>query len=266
MYRFVAAILCLALPQLAFAQSGQFNFTFDGKVTSTPDQGATQFTTANERVPWTTPALGQYPVQNGDTLQIVFQGTLPSFSNPALQSRLQADGSYRLTGVARGPEAAANNPELAYIITNIVVGTLGGLAGIDPTMRGFDLLYNPTTGAASLDFGADGGFRAGGFDLPAYQLSADGTAVTTNGRTFSRVLESGSTALGTADNITFSAAPIYRQGTLSDVGRQGPLTVSGRYSIPTASGSTAVPEPDVIILFGMATAALYWGRRRGKLA
>jgi PEP-CTERM motif len=275
MLRFVLALAAFSLSGSAVAQTRQFNFTFDGTVSSTPDQGARQFSTPNGSTTagsWTTPSLGAYPVRTGENLTVLFSGTLPVFRDYAFQSVRQPDGSYRL-GVV-GPNNAAG-AGFAYVINNIVVGTLGSLSGSGqlPGISGFDLLYNPATGAASLDFGPDGGFGAGNFNLPAYVLSADGTSANAAGRTIDPSFGSANTTslTGTADSLSFSDAAI-RQATPTDasglsggriVGQQSGLTVRGTFNIPTgSSGSAQVPEPDFIILFAGGAAAMLWRRRK----
>jgi PEP-CTERM motif len=281
--RYSVALITLLISSAAVA--APFSFSFNGTVTGTPDQGAVRFpdTGAGVATPWSSPALPSYPVAIGDSLNVVFSGSLPDFSNPALQKDSQFSSFYRLnvTGPAIGSGGGAPDP-LAYIINSVVVGTLGGFSDSvqSPSVGGFNLLYDPSTGASSIDFGADGSFGMGGLKLPAYKLSADGTTVTTNGSTYNPITESGAVASATQNSMSFGvfgSALIAQEGTANPAGRQGSLTLSGTYSIPQSSSSTStssggdpggidVPDPDMLTLFGMGAAGLMWRRRRAKPA
>lgn len=239
----------------AFARP--IEFTFTGTVASTPTDSI-QLNGPAGRTPYAGANAPTYPVTAGEQLTVTFTGYSDTIDRIMAQPGFDPNG-----GPIRVPLSGPNNgtPDR---LTSIGIGSIGGNgtnAGQSFGGGGLDLLFDPVSAAYSLDFGADGVYAFGTFNLPSYTYDpvAD---IFSPGRT--QVPTGGYTMLkGDDGSLTFSDLPIFRAGTDQILGYLAPLVLNGSYSIPVA-GSTPVPAPPAFALFAASAALLAYKRQRRR--
>ncbi len=262
----VLAALIATTPALA-QQRQEFSFTYSGRATTSPTQGAT----TNGGQPWSSQpdaVLPRYPIEAGDNVTIRLSGDIPVYEGSNLPS---SNGIYssRLTGAgvpgADNPlSALVNMVEISGIVGNRIVPGLFGTNGLE-------ILYDSGTQTYSLGVGEN--VFLGTLNLPDYILSENEQNVRTatlrnNPPVGSQ--QGWSNARGSGNSLTLEGTDISfgSRGTVN--GSTGPLNIDGSFGNLIVGGTSGnpieIPEPSMILLFGGASAALIRRRRRLKKA
>lgn len=248
----------------------------------------------------TVPYLGpvpEYPYKKGDTVTLSFSTVVPTAAYyDKYVGQQSADGIYRIA--LTSPTAGATSPfgVVSNLDVNGPIRTLNTPDG-PSVVNGVVIVFDSNTDTYSVDFRPDGTWFSGSWDGPGFLYNANTGEVISTPSTFyctaitgcsssSIALGGGFDLIGTANNMTVANAagiPIWRDdydGMPSPSGEpKQPIggffnfSVAGGWSIPTQTGSssstggvTPVPEPDMLILFGTAAAALVWRRKRAATA
>jgi PEP-CTERM motif len=270
----LAGILLAATPLAAQAQTAPISRTID--VTFTGVVSSTASDTILVRQPNGTlatyaGALPDYPYKAGDAVSISFKATVPTqafYDSGVYQGQVAADGIYRI-GVSSPYYNGGISP--GGIGNSTIADASGPINPADnsgqPTNTRMTLVYDKNNdtyyidGAGDFSSGANGGVMGLIYNAvsAAYEVCNTATTCRTNAGSDPVLFGLSQQADGTmtTGNIRImSTDPTSGTGT-----GMFSLLFSGAWNLPSFGGAVQVPEPGMLGLFGLASAALVWRRR-----
>lgn len=275
--RIIAAAILAAMPLAAQAQtapiSRTIDLTFTGVVSSTASD-TILVRQPNGTMATYTGALPDYPYKAGDPVTISFKATVPTqayYDSGVYQGQVAADGIYRIS--VSSPYY--NGGTTAGGIGNSTIADASGPINPadnsgQPTNTRMTLVYDynrdsySIEGAGNFSSGAYGGFMGLIYNAltAAYEVCNTATTCRTNAASdpvLFGLTQNADGTIGTGNIRVMSTDPTSATGT-----GVFSLMFSGSWNLPSFGGATQVPEPGMLGLFGMASAALVWRRRRPR--
>lgn len=250
------------------AISRTIDLTFTGVVSSTASDTILVRQPDGNLVTYTG-ALPDYPYKAGDAVTISFKATVPTkayYDSPAYQGQVAADGIYRI-----GVSSPAYNGG-AVIGSSTVADASGPINPVmnfgQPTNTRMTLVYDSNKdsyfidGNGDFNSGAYGGVMGLIYDAvsQAYQVCNTETTCRTTASSdpvMFRLSQNPDGTISTGNIRINSTDPASGTGT-----GVFSLLFSGSWNLPSFGGVTQVPEPGMLGMFGMASLALVWRRRR----
>lgn len=274
-----AAVALAATPLAVQAQtapiSRTIDLTFTGVVSSTASD-TILVRQPNGTLATYQGALPDYPYKAGDPVTISFKATVPTqafYDNGVYQGQVAADGIYRI-GVSSPFYNGGTAP--GGIGNSTIADATGPINPADnsgqPTNTRMTLVYDKNKdtyyveGAGDFSSGAYGGFMGLIYNAAtaAYEVCNTATTCRTNASSdpvLFGLTQNADGTIGTGNIRVNSTDPTSGTGT-----GVFSLLFSGSWNLPSFGGVTQVPEPGMLGMFGMATAALVWRRRPRRRA
>ena len=266
------------MPALTYAQSAPaaplstiIPLTFTGTVTTSPDATITIRQADGSSVPYTGPLPANAPLQEGQSVTITMNATVPTQAYFAQQAAagatVPADGIYHFKLNSLGG-VTSNGQQ----VTGLTPGVLSGYSATGPmgqaNSTSIALVYNANTGSYALDNGgsfADSQVAGTGF---TYDPST-GKVGTCQGIACSSSTDNyAAFALaGNSDGTGISGLYTYVVDSLGNIVGNFKLGITGSWNLPDSSSfATAVPEPGMAALFGIGVMVPVLRRRRAARA
>lgn len=209
----------------------------------------------------------------GDPVTISFNATLPTrefYDSGVYRGQLAADGIYRITVSNPFYNGGTTAGGIGNSTVADVTGPISPAPNFgQPTNTRMTIVYDYNSDSYSIE--GNGGFQSFAYAGPGYVYDAATGSYVACGAGSRPCATS-----ATQDPVLFGLASSGHSITSSNIRinstdpNSGTGTgffswlFSGSWNLPQFGGATPVPEPGMMVLFGGASAALAWRRRRRK--